>query len=185
MMTPEENRHDDAQPRPGEQHLPGGPKVRVSGLLIDHGRVLLVRQTHGSRDHWLLPGGAVERGETLSVALEREVLEECGLRVHVENGPIALVQTISPDGGKTRHLIQLIFEARPVVTSEGNVTAPPHVEATDPVVKERGWFAPAEIESLDIHPPIHDLLVSWLRFRETNQSAKIQFVSGGPIWADE
>src|SRR5665811_1872378 len=100
-MSPQEKKSND-KTESWTANLPAhaGPKVRVSGLIRDHGAVLLVRQTRCSHDHWLLPGGAVERGETLTEALEREIYEECGLRVQVENVPIALVQTISPDRGK-------------------------------------------------------------------------------------
>jgi 8-oxo-dGTP pyrophosphatase MutT (NUDIX family) len=46
-------------------------------LVLDRECVLLVRHTHGSA--WYLPGGAVEKGETLAEAARREVREECGL----------------------------------------------------------------------------------------------------------
>jgi len=42
------------------------------------GRVLLMRKTSGSVD---LPGGKVEDGEDLYLALEREILEETGLEI--------------------------------------------------------------------------------------------------------
>jgi len=51
----------------------------VAALVRDaHGR-LLVQQIHDGR--WGLPGGAIEPGETPSLAVQREVLEETGLHV--------------------------------------------------------------------------------------------------------
>ena len=55
------------------------PKVDVRGVVLDAGRVLLVREpgSHG----WCLPGGWADVGETPSRAVEKEVVEEAGLTV--------------------------------------------------------------------------------------------------------
>jgi 8-oxo-dGTP diphosphatase len=56
----------------------------VSGLVVSDGKVLLIRRgKEPYKDHWSLPGGGVEPGETLREAVRREVLEETGLEVDV------------------------------------------------------------------------------------------------------
>ena len=51
------------------------PRIRVAGLLLQGGSVLLVRHQKGEDTYWLLPGGGVQYGESLEEALNRELLE--------------------------------------------------------------------------------------------------------------
>ncbi len=44
------------------------------------GRVLMVKQAYGKK-FWALPGGKVDKGESLTYALKREITEETGHRV--------------------------------------------------------------------------------------------------------
>lgn len=52
------------------------------GLLVQDGRVLLVKEDYGPH-LWTLPGGNVEEGESFGVAAVREVKEETGLDARV------------------------------------------------------------------------------------------------------
>ena len=52
----------------------------VRALVLDQeGRIFLVKHSYVSG--WHLPGGGVERGETLRDALERELIEEGNIRL--------------------------------------------------------------------------------------------------------
>ena len=58
--------------------LSRGKTLGVRVLAVDaEGRVLLVRHTY--LPGWWLPGGGVDRGETLEAAAVRELREEAGL----------------------------------------------------------------------------------------------------------
>jgi 8-oxo-dGTP diphosphatase len=78
---------------------PDRPFVGVGAVIVDAGRVLLVRRrTEPLIGQWSLPGGAVELGETLEACVAREMAEETGLIVEV--GPVVEVfDRITHDAG--------------------------------------------------------------------------------------
>jgi 8-oxo-dGTP diphosphatase len=77
------NTTDDRDPR----QYPQRPIVGVGGVILDEGKVVLIRRRYEPlKGEWSLPGGGVEVGETLEAAVAREMEEETGLRVEV--GPV-------------------------------------------------------------------------------------------------
>ena len=73
-----------------QEEVSGGARVRgpwsigAGTLVVDAGRVLLVRNRYGvTKERYLLPAGRVHAGEMPDRAAERETLEETGLRVQV------------------------------------------------------------------------------------------------------
>jgi ADP-ribose pyrophosphatase YjhB (NUDIX family) len=60
--------------------MPERPQLCVGAVTLSAGRLLLVqRATAPGRGLWSLPGGRVERGETLAEACVRELYEETGV----------------------------------------------------------------------------------------------------------
>ena len=85
-----------------QREFPLSPLVGVGAIVVDRGRVLLVRRgTEPLRGQWSLPGGLVEVGEALTAALVREVNEETGLDVKVVE-LIELLDRIHREDGRVR-----------------------------------------------------------------------------------
>jgi 8-oxo-dGTP diphosphatase len=74
-----------------QREYPDAPLVGVGAVVVDEGRVLLVRRgSEPLKGHWSLPGGMLEVGESLHAGVVREVREETGLIVE----PVELVELL-------------------------------------------------------------------------------------------
>ncbi len=64
------------------REYPSAPTVGVGAVVIRDNRILLIRRgTEPNRGLWSIPGGVVELGESLALAAEREVREECQVQI--------------------------------------------------------------------------------------------------------
>jgi ADP-ribose pyrophosphatase YjhB (NUDIX family) len=74
-----------------QREFPSAPLVGVGAVVVDEGRVLLVRRGHEPlKGQWSLPGGLLELGEGLIDGVKREVKEETGLIVE----PVELIELL-------------------------------------------------------------------------------------------
>ena len=97
-----------------KREYPDAPVAAVGVVVLRDSEVLLVRRgQEPSRGRWSLPGGAVEVGETVRQAAEREVREECA--VDIKAGEVIEVLdaiTPAPDGRVRFHyvLVELLAD---------------------------------------------------------------------------
>lgn len=127
------------------------PRPAVSAVIVDRGRVLLVKRgCEPNLGLWSLPGGSIEPGETAREALVREVEEETSLRVEI--GDLAAVHdVIARDGDAIRfHYVIISFYAR--------VTAGEPMAASD--AAEVSWILLSEVGNLPTTPGLIDRLAS-------------------------
>jgi len=132
-------------------HSPDAPRansivVAVTAFVQDEaGRILLIRRT--DNDLYAIPGGALEVGETLTQAVQREVMEETGIAVMV-TGLVGLFSNpehvIEFTDGEVRQEFSICFRAEP---TGGELR-------TSNESKEVLWRAPADLDALNIHPSI-------------------------------
>ena len=90
--------------------------IRVTGVMIDDGKLLLIKQKTLGRE-WFLPGGTLEDGETLSECVEREVFEETGFVVKAKR----LISVADTDF-KDPPLVHILFTVEKVSGSIKDVS---------------------------------------------------------------
>ena len=79
----------------------------VGGFCFHEDKVLLVKHDSGAaQNHWCQPGGYVTVGESLTDALEREILEETGVITKVSN--LMMIRHLARDS-KSRGLVSDIL----------------------------------------------------------------------------
>ena len=118
-------------------------RIRVAGILVRDGKILLVRHEKNGKSYWLIPGGGVDFGETAGEALIREYREEVGLEVEV--GKLVLVQDSIPPN-RHRQVLNLYF----LVTSRGN-----ELKVTpDAVLRDAAFYPLDEFKTMPVNPDV-------------------------------
>jgi ADP-ribose pyrophosphatase YjhB (NUDIX family) len=132
-----------------KRRYPDAPVVSVGAVVVHQGRVLLAQRGHPpSEGLWTFPGGVVELGETLEEAAEREVWEECRIRVRAVR-PFTTVTRIFRDAsGRVEYhyvIVDMLAE-----WMEGELQA-----SSD--IRKAGWFSGADIDALPLTPGVSEL----------------------------
>ena len=69
-----------------EREYPTRPIASVAACVFKDDRILLVqRGTPPSKGQWSVPGGAIELGESFKDTAKRELDEECGVEIEVDD----------------------------------------------------------------------------------------------------
>ncbi|MGH2825731.1 MAG: NUDIX hydrolase [Actinomycetota bacterium] len=124
------------------------PTLGVGAIVLHEGALLMVRRgREPAKGLWSVPGGKVERGEYVSVALEREVKEETGLDV-VAGELAGFFEVI----GEDTHYVVMDF----VATYAGDAEPTPSDDAD-----EVRWVPLDEIRTLECTPRFVELLTAW------------------------
>jgi len=84
------------------------PEVVVGIIVRDSSVLMLKRAKAEGALQWNFPGGKIEAGETIAVALQREIREETGLSCSVQR---ILGSRVHPDTGVTIHYAVCLPEA--------------------------------------------------------------------------
>lgn len=103
----------------------------ASAVIFDRdGRVLLVREIHEGREHFVPPGGTAEAGESPRQCAERELLEECGVTAEV--GTLVGVYWSKADNWLSFGFLAAMRSGPPAAQSDEGILA-------------IGWFDPENL----------------------------------------
>ena len=124
----------------------------AGALVVDAGRLLLVRQQRPSGFRWEVPGGYHDPGESLEQCAAREVEEETG--VPVEIGALACTWIWQRASNERRNLCAY-FAATP---RERGLEPRPQTEEG---VEDAAFVDPGTVEPDELHPLTRAVLERW------------------------
>ncbi|MEA2686429.1 MAG: hypothetical protein QOE93_1624 [Actinomycetota bacterium] len=126
------------------------------------GALLLLRQSYRRREAWGFPGGLLKRDEQPADAVRREVREELGVQVEVDDAPMVVVDA--------RHRrVDVVYRGRLAQPGGDDPDDQPPPTPSSPEIVEVRWFPPDELPILlqeattalvelarAIRPPVED-----------------------------
>jgi 8-oxo-dGTP diphosphatase len=138
-----------------KREYPDQPLIGVGAVIVENGRVLLIRRGQAPLlGEWSLPGGVLECGEALRDAAAREASEETGLIVEVGEMLGVYERVVRGDGGTEKngrvryHYVLIDFLCHP---TGGELTA-----GSD--AAEAAWFRREDLAALKLTRDANDVV---------------------------
>lgn len=126
-------------------------EINKSALLIlndDATKFLVTKKSDASVPHWLMPGGKIEDGETVTEAAVREIMEELGCLLNEETMSFVGEYEAPASGapGKTVNikLYTGLFTGRPEARSE---------------IRELGWLSKESVDDVVVSEIIREKII--------------------------
>ncbi len=117
-------------------------EIRVAGILVRDGRVLLVKHDKPAGSYWVVPGGRVGFGETLPDALRREFVEELSMDIRV--GGLTFLNDAAP-ADRARHVVNVYFQV-----SCDDELVPDKLQG----VADARFFTAEDVDGIDLRPSV-------------------------------
>ncbi|WP_303311861.1 NUDIX domain-containing protein [Hymenobacter sp. BT730] len=142
------------------QAYTGQVRVRVGGLLVQNGAILLAAHRGllpANVPFWSPPGGGWEFGETIRACLRREFQEETGMSVEVGRF-LHLHEFMNKD----LQALELFFEVKPLdSTAVPRLGSDPEHPHEGQILTKLAYFTPRQLVSMpvaQVHPVLRLIL---------------------------
>ena len=139
--------------------MSGSVRISAKAVVVVDGRILLLKHRDADGNWYSLPGGGQRHGETLPEAIERECLEETGLRVRM--GRLLLVRDyiaanheFAAENGEA-HQVELMFECDLVEGAAPRLGAEP-----DDMQTGAEWHELADLRVMRMYPKTVALILA-------------------------
>jgi ADP-ribose pyrophosphatase YjhB (NUDIX family) len=145
--------------------------TRISVLIVENDKILLVKHRKGDREYWVLPGGRLEYGETFVECARREMQEETGLEIEPEKF-LYLSEAIAPD--LSRHIVNVYLKAKVI---GGTMRL-----GDEPILAGLDYLPLIELEQTTLFPPIGKIICDTFA-TDSHRNAEPQIRYLGNLWA--
>ncbi|MDO4870362.1 MAG: NUDIX hydrolase [Bacillota bacterium] len=122
--------------------------VRVI-LLDEEGRMLLVRQNHGGKNIWMVPGGGIEEGESAVDAAVREVQEETELDIEISR----LLWHVEEVSDRGQRFVNFFLGELKSGTGNMKLGYDPELAENEQVLREVRFMSKEEMADLEVLYP--------------------------------
>jgi 8-oxo-dGTP diphosphatase len=117
-------------------------KTRPSAIILADNKLLTLKYNYNDNLLYAIPGGNLEFGEKLEVALKRELEEEIGLEIEVQN--LLFLAEVHQQNKDTLHCV---FTAKVV-------SGTPQLNPNETTALEICWLPIETIENYNLYPNI-------------------------------
>lgn len=127
-------------------------RIRAAAILKENNKILLVKHVHPVSEHewWVPPGGGIEKHDNSVIdCIIREIYEETGYKIKVEENPIYIREFYDKENVTLN--IELFFNAK-VISGDLTIT---NIQGNGPdehYIKDVKWLTKEEIKYLDVFP---------------------------------
>ena len=158
-----------------KREYPDAPVTAVGVVVLKESEVLLIRRgKEPIRGRWSLPGGAVELGETVRQAAEREILEECSVVIEATEVIEVLDAITRDDDGRIQYHYSLTELLAKFVDG---------VPKADSDALEVRWLNVDQLDGMDMLPISIKVIRAGVQLRDRVRAGEPP--AGESIWKNE